>query len=195
VTLSDLMSDFGLTRYEEAQLQEWADARTAEVAAAKLARNKAEERAAAAERREAEAREELRRYTGPAVGNEPVAERDALLAQWEEERAAHINDVACGERRLIACESRLAAAERALRGLVEAVEDGFGPPCSEYDATCINCRGLAALAAAREATRSTESEQQQPASEGPVPSGSGRGDATATTCDGNRAPGATKGEG
>jgi hypothetical protein len=33
------------------------------------------------------AERDLRRYTGPAVGNEPVAERDALLAQIEETAA------------------------------------------------------------------------------------------------------------
>ena len=61
-----------------------------------------------------EAKEALRRYTGPAVGDEPVAERDALLAHWQEERAQHITDVACGERRLIACEKQRDAAESAL---------------------------------------------------------------------------------
>ncbi len=56
-------------------------------------------------------REQLRRYTGPARGNEPVAERDAILAQWEEGRAQLRDAMARSEALQRTAEERVRALE------------------------------------------------------------------------------------
>jgi hypothetical protein len=133
----------------------------AALAAEKAAREEASEResewrvrAVACARERDETREALRKYVGPARGNEPVCERDALLAQLEEaERAladlraategwGHMEDSAKAEKRAESAERREKALREALQGVLRT--HGHSNPDTDCPACARVTRALLA---------------------------------------------------